>query len=219
MTKRTGKPFVGDLTEDWENRLAFIDGEFGEDEPEDDDKQEPSADESPLLKRLRKPPKNKRRRRPVSLDNPVPKKRSRTPSQVNAQRQVTRKLNQMVDASVLKALPQIAVKLSQEARLAMKRAARYTSREDIDLVAEYLRQTAATFTRVDRERDAAHFRVMLISWLTEQGESKDDYTEALSLTKSTEGMLDVTKDGGLLLKMAELKSEVRRRLRELDNDD
>lgn len=216
MTKRSRKSFVGALTDDWRNRLSFIDGEFEEEAPEADFEPELVADETPVLKRA---VKRKRRRKAVSLDDPVPKERSRTPSQVTAQREVTRKLNQMVDASVLKALPQIAVKLSQEARLAMKRASQYTSRSDIDLVAEYLRQTAATFERVDRERDAAHFRVLLISWLTEQGESKDDFAEALSLTATTERMLDELKDSGLLLKMAELKSEVRRKLRELDNDD
>lgn len=216
MTKKPRKAFVGDLTEDWANRLAFIDGEFEEEEPEEDFEPELVAEETPVLKRAQK---RRKRGRPVSLDNPTPKKRTRTPSQARAQRQVTQTLNKMVDASVLKALPQIAVKLSQEARLVMKRASRYTERADVDLVAEYLRQTAATFERVDRDRDAAHFRVLLISWLTEQGETKDDLTEALALTTSTERMLDSAKDSVLLVKLAELKSEIRRQLRELANDD
>jgi len=200
--------FVGDLTDDWEQRLAFVDGEFVAEEDDEDEIEADQVEEIPELKRAE-------RRRPAKRKATRPKVDGATLEQKRAQQEVTRELNKLVDASILKALPQIAVKLSLQARAEMKRAAKFSSPYDIAMVAEYLRQTSSTFERVGRERDSAHFRVLLIDWLTENGATQAELKEALGLVASTRAMLTSGKDSANLVKLDQLKIEIRRRLSEL----
>ena len=204
--KRPAPDFVGDLTDDWENRLAFIDGEF-----EEEAEAEPVVEETPELDRAER---GRRRRRRKAV---TPEATGRTFEQQRAKAQVTRELNKLVDASILKALPQIAVRLSMQARVTMKQASRYKSPYDIAVVAEYLRQTAATFNRVAQERNVAHFQVLLIDWLAENGSTVEELREALDLIAPTRSMLQSGRDSTNLVKLDRLKVEIRRRLSELQN--
>jgi hypothetical protein len=207
--KRRTPPFVGDLTDDWDNRLAFIDGEFEEEEEPEEKAAE--VTEAPELERATKNVSRRKRKRRVA----TPEKTGRSLEQQRAEDAVTRELNNLVDASILNALPQIAVKLSLKARTTMKNASRYKAPYDIALVSEYLRRTAATFDRVGRQRDAGHFRVMLIDWLAENGRTREELTEALDLISPTRGVLTAENDSASLVKLDQLKTEIRRRLSEL----
>jgi len=205
--KKPKKSFITDIGEDWENRLAFIDGEFDED-PEELLRDTPATNLSESVAAV-----IKQRRRRTKKQSTIPTQQSRERSA--AQRTVTRLTTNLTEDAVKKALPQIALKLSQEARRTMKRAGRTPSRFDVELAAEYLRQTAGAFELVKRQRDAAYFRLMLIAWLTETGGTKDDLKEALSLAPATETMFDPVVDAVSRKKLLELKSEIRRLLREL----
>jgi len=204
MTKKRKISFVDDVGEDWENRLAFIDGEF-------DDTLD-LLEEAGTTEDLKSTVASALSASKITPRATKKTERPRTQEQTVAQRTVTRTLTQLTNAALKSALPQIALKLSQEARRAMKRVGGRPRKDDIELVAEYLRQTAGTFELVSRFRDAAYFRLMLIAWLTENGGTAVHLKEALSLIPSTDSMFDPVADAISRKKLVELKSEVRRLL-------
>jgi len=196
------------IRRDWENRLAFLNGELPEEDSEEYDDLEEAAQDA--VTRLRmggarildaggRPARRQRKKKAKKPKNDL------DPSNSFAKRSATARANRYLEKELSAAKRRIAIRLSNDASRVMRRRKSEVAPDDLALVEALLCKSTLLMLEAGFKKDAASQRLLIASWLNDYAEP-GQLPRALRLVESAQEIL------GAQERIKDLKRDIRLRI-------